>query len=69
MKAGVVEESGVLKTAERDIPKIGAPDDVIIRVKRTVICGSDIYIYHGKHPFAAYPACGPRDGRRGVRDQ
>jgi L-gulonate 5-dehydrogenase len=54
MKVGIVEKPGVLKIAERDVPKIGSPHDVIIRVKRTGICGSDIHIYHGKNPFATY---------------
>ncbi|MDR2792089.1 MAG: zinc-binding alcohol dehydrogenase family protein [Treponema sp.] len=55
MKVGVVEKPGVLKIVERDVPKITSPHDVIIKVKRTGICGSDIHIYHGKNPFATYP--------------
>ncbi|MDR3174369.1 MAG: zinc-binding alcohol dehydrogenase family protein [Treponema sp.] len=55
MKVGVVERPGTLAIAERDGPKIRNPGDVLIRVKRTGICGSDIHIYHGRNPFAAYP--------------
>jgi L-gulonate 5-dehydrogenase len=55
MKAGIVETPGVLKLAERDVPKIENPDDVLVKVKRVGICGSDIHIYHGKNPFAVYP--------------
>jgi L-gulonate 5-dehydrogenase len=55
MKVGIVEKPGVLKTAERAVPKIAGPHDVIIRIKRVGICGSDIHIYHGKNPFATYP--------------
>jgi L-gulonate 5-dehydrogenase len=55
MKIGVVEKPGVLKIADRDVPKVTKPDDVLIKVKRVGICGSDIHIYHGKNPFATYP--------------
>jgi len=30
-------------------------DQVLIRVVRIGICGSDIHVYHGKHPFTTYP--------------
>jgi L-gulonate 5-dehydrogenase len=55
MKIGIVEKPGVLKIGERDIPKVQKDDDVLIKVKRAGICGSDIHIYHGKNPFAVYP--------------
>jgi len=55
MKTGVVEKPGVLKIAERDEPKVTKGNDVLIKVKRTGICGSDIHIFHGKNPFAVYP--------------
>jgi L-gulonate 5-dehydrogenase len=55
MKIGVVETPGVLKIAERDVPKVQNSTDVLIKVKRVGICGSDIHIFHGKNPFAVYP--------------
>jgi L-gulonate 5-dehydrogenase len=55
MKVGIVETPGVLKLAEREIPKIKNGDDVLVKVKRVGICGSDIHILHGKNPFAVYP--------------
>jgi len=55
MKIGLVEKPGTLKVAERAEPKITSPDDVLIKVKRVGICGSDIHIFHGKNPFAVYP--------------
>ncbi|MDR2803471.1 MAG: alcohol dehydrogenase catalytic domain-containing protein, partial [Treponema sp.] len=47
MKVGVVETPGVLKLVERDIPKIKNADDVLVKVRRVGICGSDIHILHG----------------------
>ncbi|GHT49391.1 putative zinc-type alcohol dehydrogenase-like protein YjmD [Spirochaetia bacterium] len=55
MKIGIVEKPGVLKLTDRDVPKIKNPLDVLIKVKRVGICGSDIHIFHGKNPFAVYP--------------
>jgi L-gulonate 5-dehydrogenase len=55
MKIGIVGTPGVLKIADRDVPKVTKPDDVLIKVKRVGICGSDIHIFHGRNPFAVYP--------------
>src|ERR1700687_742186 len=29
--------------------------EVLVRVQRAGICGSDMHIYHGSNPFAKYP--------------
>lgn len=29
--------------------------DVLLRIRRIGICGSDIHVYHGKHPYTPYP--------------
>jgi L-gulonate 5-dehydrogenase len=55
MKIGIVETPGVLKVQERDKPTITGANDVLIKVKRVGICGSDIHIFHGNNPFAVYP--------------
>jgi L-iditol 2-dehydrogenase/threonine 3-dehydrogenase len=28
---------------------------VLLRVRRIGVCGSDVHVYHGKHPFTRYP--------------
>jgi len=30
-------------------------DQVLIRVKNIGVCGSDIHVYHGLHPYTSYP--------------
>src|SRR5665811_1665044 len=30
-------------------------DEVLLQTKRIGICGSDIHVYHGKHPYTSYP--------------
>jgi L-iditol 2-dehydrogenase len=38
------------------VPKPGIGDnDVLLRIRRIGICGSDIHVYHGKHPYTSYP--------------
>jgi len=46
---------GVIKF--NDVPEPGKlkPDEILLRIRRIGICGSDIHVYHGKHPFTPYP--------------
>lgn len=37
-----------------EIPELG-PDQVLIKMKRIGVCGSDIHVYHGMHPYTKYP--------------
>ena len=36
------------------VPKPG-PDQVLVKIKKLGICGSDIHVYHGTHPYTSYP--------------
>lgn len=36
------------------IPEPG-PDQVLVKIMKIGICGSDIHVYHGTHPFTSYP--------------
>lgn len=31
------------------------PHEALVKIMRIGICGSDIHVYHGKHPFTSYP--------------
>ena len=37
---------------EMPVPKSG---EVLIRIMKIGVCGSDIHVWHGKHPFTSYP--------------
>ena len=39
---------------EVPVPEVGE-NDVLVRIHMIGICGSDIHVYHGKHPFTKYP--------------
>lgn len=50
MKAAVFHKIGDISVDNVDDPKIEAPDDAIIKVTSTAICGSDLHIYDGFFP-------------------
>ena len=31
------------------------PGQVLVKIKKIGVCGSDIHVYHGTHPFTSYP--------------
>lgn len=39
---------------EVPVPEVG-PDQVLVKIKKIGICGSDIHVYHGMHPYTKYP--------------
>ena len=54
MIAIAVEEPGKLAIRQDDVLQpVG--DEVLVRVRRAGICGSDIHILEGSNPFAKYP--------------
>lgn len=54
MKQQLVKAAGEMELRDVPVPKPG-PDEVRIRVGRIGICGSDIHVWHGKHPFTPFP--------------
>lgn len=50
----VMTAPGEIIFREVPIPKPEA-GQVLIKIQRIGICGSDIHVYHGKHPFTSYP--------------
>ena len=40
---------------ERRPKPVSAPDEVLLRIVRAGICGTDYHIYSGLHPFLSYP--------------
>ncbi|TVQ71288.1 MAG: NAD(P)-dependent alcohol dehydrogenase [Oceanospirillales bacterium] len=51
MKAAVFVEPGRIELEDKPIPDIG-PNDALIRVTTTTICGTDIHILKGEYPVA-----------------
>ena len=51
MKALVFKDVGQLVLEEIPIPRVTEPDDVLLKIKKVGICGSDVKIIEGKHHF------------------
>ena len=48
MRAVTFQAPGEVRVEERPEPEPTAPDDAVVRVEATGICGSDLHIYHGR---------------------
>ena len=54
MTQAIMTEPGNIIYQEVDIPEV-KPDQIKVKMKRIGICGSDIHVNHGKHPYTSYP--------------
>ncbi|HXH81749.1 MAG TPA: zinc-dependent alcohol dehydrogenase [Candidatus Tectomicrobia bacterium] len=50
MRAVAYYGPGALRVVDKPDPRIEHPNDAIVRVTRTAICGSDLHLYHGLVP-------------------
>jgi 2-desacetyl-2-hydroxyethyl bacteriochlorophyllide A dehydrogenase len=48
MRAVTFQAPGEVRVDDRPDPEPEAPDDALVRVEATGICGSDLHIYHGR---------------------
>jgi threonine dehydrogenase-like Zn-dependent dehydrogenase len=48
MQAVTFQAPGEVRVEERPEPELLSPDEAIVRVEATGICGSDLHIYHGR---------------------
>jgi L-gulonate 5-dehydrogenase len=55
MKVVQVRQAHELVIQEVEKPQISNATDVLVKVKRVGICGSDMHIYHGTNPLATLP--------------
>ena len=54
MKQQIMVKPGKIKFREIPIPQL-KENEVLIKIMRIGICGSDIHVFHGKHPHTPYP--------------
>lgn len=50
----ICESPGVLRAQQSDLP-VRAPGEVLLRVSRVGICGTDLHIFTGNQPYLQYP--------------
>ncbi len=54
MKQAIMTAPGEIEFRDIEIP-IPGEGEVLLRVQRIGVCGSDVHVYHGKHPYTGYP--------------
>jgi L-iditol 2-dehydrogenase len=54
MRQAVMTEPGTINIREVPAPSAG-PGEVLLRIRRIGVCGSDVHVYHGRHPYTTYP--------------
>jgi L-iditol 2-dehydrogenase len=54
MKRATMTAPGKIEISEQSPPTPG-PGEVLLRIRRIGVCGSDIHVFHGKHPYTSYP--------------
>ncbi len=54
MKQAVMTAPGRIEIRSVQPPAPGA-GEVLLRIRRIGICGSDMHVYHGRHPYTSYP--------------
>lgn len=54
MKTVVCQSPGELRMSEVPVPVPG-PGEVLVRVRRIGLCGTDMHIFRGTQPFLQYP--------------
>ena len=50
----ILAAPGRIEFCDVPVPAPG-PDDVLLRIRRIGICGSDVHAYHGTHPYITCP--------------
>lgn len=54
MKQAIMTAPGEIEIREIQEPVPGT-GEVLLRIQRIGVCGSDVHVYHGKHPYTGYP--------------
>ncbi|KAJ5235370.1 uncharacterized protein N7469_004538 [Penicillium citrinum] len=58
MQAVVFKEPFKVVVEQRPIPTVQDPEDIIVKVKYTALCGSDLHVYRGIEPSPPGPIMG-----------
>jgi threonine dehydrogenase-like Zn-dependent dehydrogenase len=54
MRQAIMTAPGAIEM--RSVPDARAGEgQVLLRITRIGVCGSDVHVYHGTHPFVSYP--------------
>ena len=55
MKQAIMTSPGIIEYRDVPVPGALAPNEVLLKIQRIGVCGSDIHVFHGEHPATPYP--------------
>lgn len=55
MKQAIMTSPRVIEYRNVSVPGELKENEVLLRIQKIGVCGSDIHVYHGKHPATPYP--------------
>lgn len=55
MRQAVMTSPGIIKYNDTSRPGPLGPKDIMLKIERIGICGSDMHVFHGEHPATPYP--------------
>jgi L-iditol 2-dehydrogenase/threonine 3-dehydrogenase len=55
MRQAVMTQPGRIEFAQVPHPGTPGPHEVLLKIRRIGVCGSDIHVFHGEHPATPYP--------------
>ena len=54
IKQAIMVNPGQIEFNHIEKPEPG-PGEVLLQIQRIGVCGSDVHVFHGKHPYTPYP--------------
>ncbi len=54
MRQAIMTRPGRIEYRELPDP-IPGPGEILLRIKKIGVCGTDVHVWHGKHPFTPFP--------------
>ena len=55
MRQAIMTQPGEIQFKDVSQPNDLAPNEVLLKIQRIGVCGSDIHVFHGEHPATPYP--------------
>lgn len=55
MKQAIMINPGNIEFRDVEVPGELAPNEILLKIQRIGVCGSDIHVFHGEHPATPYP--------------
>jgi len=55
MRQAIMTKPGSIEFNDVAVPGKLAPNEVLLKIQKIGVCGSDIHVFHGEHPATPYP--------------